>query len=309
MGADPLDYARQQQRLAEELRSKLLDRFVKDGDTWAKARQGYLVTLGMQMRATSMMANWLGGSHVYRDHKGDEGGRAPIADISPESQREALKYVIDNTFYDKSFGLTPEMLRHITVDKWLDEGGIEEAIEDPTWPLHDRVLGIQASALSMILQPTVLQRVYDNEARVPAGEDAFTLAELLDTITAAAFTEVNGSPDHKYTAREPMISSLRRNLQREYLQRLIDLSLAGRDESAAFRPISDLATYTLRKLSTRMGSAAEGPGAKNLDPYTLSHLTECKARVDRVLDATYVYNAADMKPDPMPAMPFFGEEE
>ncbi|HZW10021.1 MAG TPA: zinc-dependent metalloprotease [Phycisphaerales bacterium] len=310
MGSDPLSYAQQQRELSDALRSKLLDRFVKDGDSWAKARQGYLVTLGMQTKAMSMMANWLGGSHFYRDHKGDENGRAPIGNVSPDRQREALKFVIDNAFYDDAFGLSPEILHHITVDKWLDEGGIEEAIEDPTWPIHDRILGIQASALTMVMNPTVLQRVYDNEARIPAGEDAFTMAELLDTLTAAVFTEVNGSPDHKFTARDPMISSLRRNLQREYIQRLIDLSIAGRDGSAAFRPISDLATYTLRQLSGRMGSATEGPGAKNIDPYTLSHLSECKARVDRVLDASYIYNAEDMRPPaPIITMPGFGQDE
>ncbi len=310
MGADPINYAKEQQKLAEALREKLLDRFVKDGESWAKARQGYIVTLGMQTKAASMMANWLGGSFVYRDHKGDENGRAPIANISPDAQREALKFVIDGAFYDKSFGLTPEVLGHITVDKWLDEGGIQDAIEDPTWPIHDRVLGIQASTLTMILNPTVLQRVYDNEARIPADEDALTLAELLDTVTASAFTEVNGSPDRKFTARDPMISSLRRNLQREYVQRLIDLAVAGKDGSAAFRPISDLATYTLRKLSTRMGTSTEGPNAKNLDPYTLSHLTECKARIDRVLEATYVYNADDIRPAPAVfGLPGFGQEE
>ena len=33
--------------------------------------------------------------------------------------------------------------------------------------------------------------------------------------------------DGKSTDREPMISSLRRNLQREYVERLIDLSMPG----------------------------------------------------------------------------------
>ena len=309
MGSDPLTYAKEQLKLAEELRTKLLDRFVKDGDSWAKARQGYLVTLGMQTRAESMMANWLGGSFVFRDHKGDENGRAPIADVSADAQREALKFVIDTSFYDKAFGLTPELLTHLTVDKWLDEGGINDAIEDPTWPLHDRILGIQAAALTMVMNPMVLQRVYDNESRIPANQDALTLAELMDTLTAAAFTEVNGTPDQKFTAREPMISSLRRNLQREYLDRLIDLSVAGKDGNAAFRPISDLATHTLRKLSARMGSVVEGSGVKSIDPYTMSHLSECKARVDRVLDAAYIYNAADMRPASSGfSIPGFGQD-
>ena len=295
MGSDPITYAREQVRLSDKLRENLLSRFVKDGDSWAKARQGYLVTLGMQTRGVSMMANWLGGAYVYRDHKGDPDGRAPIEVVEAAKQREALKFVIDTTFYDEAYGLTPEVLEYLTVDKWFDDGGIDGLIEDATWPVHDRILGIQAMAMSSVLNPVTLQRVYDNEFRIPSDEDALTLAELMDTVTASVWTEVNGTPNKTYTARQPMISSLRRNLQREHIDRLIDLSNAGDNGTAAFRPISDLATNTLRTLSNRMGSVIDSPGAKNVDPYTLSHLAENKTRIDRVLDAIYVGNAGDMR--------------
>lgn len=295
MGADPITYAREQIRLANTLRENLLDRFVKDGEHWAKARQGYLVTLGMQTRGVSMMSNWLGGAFVYRDHKGDPDGRAPIEVVPAAKQREALKFVMDATFYDEAYGLTPEVLRYLTVEKWFDDGGIDGVMSDATWPVHDRILGIQSSAMTQLLNPVTLQRVYDNEFRVPAGEDALTLAEMMDTITGAVWTEINGSPSKQYTARQPMISSLRRNLQREHLDRIIDLVNAGEDGAAAFRPISDLAAHTLRNLSARLGSTIESPGVKNIDPYTMSHISENKARIDRVLEAAYIANAADMR--------------
>lgn len=310
MGSDPITYAREQVRLAGALRDNLLSRFVKDGDSWAKARQGYLVTLGMQTKSVSMMSNWLGGAFVYRDHKGDPDGRAPVEVVDAERQREALKFVIDTTFYDDAYGLTPEILEYMTVDKWFDDGGIAGLMEDATWPVHDRILGIQASALTQIINPVTLQRVYDNEFRIPAGEDALTLAELMDTVTAAVWTEVNGSPKKSYTAREPMISSLRRNLQREHIDRLTDLINAGNNGMAAFRPISDLATHTLRNLSSRIGSVVEGPGAKNIDPYTLSHLAENKTRIDRVLDAVNIGNASDIRANiQIPNLPFLHENQ
>ncbi len=308
MGSDPLTYAKEQVRLSTMLRSNLLDRFVKDGDHWAKARQGYLVTLGMQVRGVSMMANWIGGAYVYRDHKGDPDGRAPIEVVSAEKQREALKFVIDTTFYDEAYGLTPEVLKYLTVEKWFDDGGIEGAIADATWPVHDRILGIQASALTNLLNPVTLKRIYDNEFRVPADEDALTLAELMDTVTGAVWTEINGSPSEQFTARKPMVSSFRRNLQREHLDRIIDLVNAGESGTAAFRPISDLAAHTLRTMSARLGSVLDSPTAKNIDPYTMSHISENKARIDRVLDAAYIANADDIRPA-MPSFTFpFGQE-
>lgn len=307
MGSDPLTYAKEQVALAGVLRENLLDRFVKDGEHWAKARQGYLVTLGMQTRGVSMMANWLGGAFVYRVHKGDPDAPAPLEVVPAEKQREALQFVIDSTFYDEAYGLTPEVLRYLTVEKWFDDGGISGLTQDATWPVHDRVLGIQASAMTQLLNPVTLQRVYDNEFRVPAGEDALTLAELIQTVNHAVWSEVNGSPDRKHTAREPMISSLRRNLQREHIDRMIDLVNAGKSGPAAFRPISDLATHTLRQLSDRLGGLTEGPGAANIDPYSLSHMAENKTRIDRVLAAAYIANADEIGGSPVPVF-FFGQE-
>ena len=45
-------------------------------------------------------------------------------------------------------------------------------------------MGIQASALSQLMNPTTLRRVYDNEFRVPADEDAVTLFEILNKVTS-----------------------------------------------------------------------------------------------------------------------------
>jgi hypothetical protein len=38
-----------------------------------------------------MMANWIGGAHVYREKKGDPNGRAPIEVVDAAKQREALR--------------------------------------------------------------------------------------------------------------------------------------------------------------------------------------------------------------------------
>ena len=63
-------------RLIKLYRGRILDKFVKDGDSWAKARRGYELTLSIQTRAASMMANWIGGAFVNRDKKGDPEDRA-----------------------------------------------------------------------------------------------------------------------------------------------------------------------------------------------------------------------------------------
>ena len=86
-------------------------------------------------------------------------------------------------------------------------------------------LTLQASVLTMLMNPGKLRRVYDNEAYTPADQDAVTLPEIMNTIGDAAWSELDKGVNQKYTARKPMISALRRALQREHAERLIDLTI------------------------------------------------------------------------------------
>ena len=82
---------------------------------------------------------------------------------------------------------------------------------DPSFNVHDVVGGFQATALTLIPNPTRLRRVYDNEFRADDSADALTLAELVTTVTDAAWRECAQPKKGKYTARSPMISGFRRS--------------------------------------------------------------------------------------------------
>ncbi len=302
---DPLDYAEEQMRLVKLYRDRILSRFVKEGDSWAKARRGYELTLSLQTRAGSMMANWIGGAFVNRDKKGDPGDRAPVEVVSSEQQRAAVKFVVENTFRDEAFGLTPELLERMSVEKWLDGGSRSSMSNEATWPIHDRILGLQSSALTWLMNPTTLRRVYDNEMRLPVDQDTLTLPELLSVVGDAVWTELEGDCPEGRNNRQPMISSLRRNLQREHMQRLVDLILESRNDTAAFNAISNLARMELRTLSKQVSASIERCGDK-MDAYSKAHLAETVERIDRALEAGYTYGGAGGS---SPVIMRFGREE
>lgn len=284
---NPLEYAEEQIRLAAHHRARLLSDFIKDGDSWDRVRYGYEMILSLQTRSTSMMANWIGGAHVNRDKKGDPNGRKPIEVVPAETQRKALAFVINNTFKDEAFGLSPELVTAMGLDKWYDDSS--SMMEESTWPIHDRIMGIQASALTSLMNPTTLKRVYDNEFRTPADQDSFTLPELLNTVTAGVWSELDAKAEGEYSPRKPLISSLRRNLQREHLERLIDLTLPGNAQGAAGRTISTLASEQLRQIVKKI-EAAQAASADKHDAYTTAHLSQAKDRITKALDADYILN-------------------
>jgi len=302
---NPLDYAKSKIELASFIRNRLLNDYVKDGDSWYKARQGYMLSLREQSGALSIMANWVGGAFVNRDQKGDPNARPPIQPVPAADQRAALKFCIDNAFTDESFGLTPELLSYLTVDKWYDRGG---SLEDSPWPVHDRVLAIQSATMTMLMNPTTLSRVYDNEFRIPAGEDAVTLPEVLFGITDAAWSELDQRLEKRYTAREPMVSSLRRNLQSEQLDRLIDLAMPEGLYGPAAKPVADLAMLKLKELHTKIEALTKNGTADRIDPYTLAHLEDAKSRIDRTLNAQTIFNIKDAAAGGSLPFSFFGQE-
>jgi len=168
----------------------------------------------------------------------------------------------------------------MTVDKWWDD--ISSVLSDATWPIHDRIMGIQASTLVMMMYPTTLRRIYDNEFLVSADEDALTLPELLNTISSKIWSELDEQPAKKYTAREPM-------LQREHLELLIELSRSDYMGTAAYKPIANLVMEKLRQIKENKIDPVLEASDKNLDPYTRAHLKDASMQVKKTLEAHYVY--------------------
>ena len=312
--SNPLDYAKNQMKLAKYHRERLVSKFVANGESWSQARKGYEMTLALQVRSLGMMANWIGGAFVYRDHKGDKGNRAPIEAVSAATQRDALKWVIDSSFKDDAFGLTPEILQRLRTDGLASDESFR-GFQEPSFPIHDRVSGVQSTVLTMLMNPTRLRRIYDNESLIDAEKDALTLPELMSAVTDSIFSELDkaqqpqrpgfagiGAPQGKHTARKPMISSLRRNLQRELIDRLIDLAQPDDNSSSASKAISNLSMTHLRQLKEKIEKSLKGD-PDSLDPYTKSHLQDAQVRITKALDAPYIFNARDLRP--RYPMPFF----
>ncbi len=281
---NPLDFAKDQAKLIERFRKKLMDDYVKKGDSWTKAREGYELTLSLQSRNTGMMANWVGGAFINRDKKGDPKERLPISVVPAADQRNALKFVLETVFRDSSYALSPELLARLTKDFMESSFG-----SDPTWPVHDRILSMQSSTLTQLMNPSTLRKVYDNEFRVPADQDALTLPELLNSVTGEIWSELEMKPEKKFSDRQPMISSLRRNLQNEHMRRLIDLAIPSGSGSASTKAISNLSVMQLKQLKSKIEGQLTQSG-ESMDAYTKAHLFEASQRMGKALDATYVYN-------------------
>ena len=273
-GKDNLKFAESRLGIVRDLRERLVDDVVKEGEPWAVARRRFNSLMGTHLQSMFIASNWIGGSFTNNDWKGDPGDRAPIEDVPAERQRHAMKLIIENAFEDDALGLTPELVRHLGKEYYWDPSGMGELMADPSVTVHDMVGSVQATGLTLLMNPGTLRRVYDNEYRTQGQDDAFTLSELITGVTDAAWREVKDRSN---------VSSFRRNLQREHVQRLITLALLDAS-SPSLRAIGTLATGELR----RIDEMAEKALGANPDTYTSAHLSDIRTRIARALDAAYV---------------------
>ncbi len=280
VGNNSIDNAVADVAYVNHIRGKILDEVVDEGDSWQEARDAYYKTLYKQLQAMSKSSHWIGGAYINRFHKGDPGAPDPVRPVEVEQQRRAIEFIIANGLDEGAYGLTPELLAKIGADQWFDNAGWVDATDIP---VQDTILGIQSSAMTMLVNPMRLRRIMDNEVRTPDGEDALTVPELLTQVREAVWAD-SDSGSGRYTAREPMISPFARNLQREHLDRLVSLATGNSWGSASGRTLTSLARQELREIRSWINEAS----TVEMDPYSRAHLADAKERIDRALEAAYI---------------------
>jgi Met-zincin/Domain of unknown function (DUF5117) len=280
MGKDPIAYAKLRAKLISEQWPHVLEKSAKEGDGYQKARQVFGVLLANHGRAMHFAARFVGGVYVSRAHKGDANAPAPFIVVEPAKQREALALLEEQVFSDKPFQFPPELYAHLASSRWSHWGTSMSSRID--FPVHEVISMWQDRILEQLLSPLTLERLHDTELQVVAEQDAVTTPEVLDHLTKAIFSELDKMPDAEYTNRKPAISSLRRNLQRNYLKRLSTLAMGRSD---APQDCQTVAYSELVSLEGRINDLLKN-NAK-LDTYSRAHLQESASRIHRVLDARF----------------------
>jgi Met-zincin len=299
LGNDPMKFAQDRIVLAEELMKDLADRVVDKGEGYQRAREAFQLLLNQYGNASFLVAYYVGGEYMHRDHRGDPKGRDPFVPVKGAKQREALKFLQEHILNDKPFQFTPELLRKLAADRWLHWGNERMAYRAVDFPLYDRILAIQRIVLEQAFDPDVLSRVQNNTLKAEKGDEPLTMAEVFRSITEGVWDEGKDSGKAGNGS-----SIIRRNLQREHLKRLSGLVLGPRRPTPgmlsfdliAMNPRSappdarSLARMHLREIAGKIDGRLKAPNGGNLDDTTRAHLEECHERITKVLNASMQVN-------------------
>jgi hypothetical protein len=301
LGSDPCKFAEDRIALAIDLLKTLDEQVVSDGEGWARNRRAFSTLLQQWGNGATLASQFIGGQSVYRDHRGDKNAHDPIVPVPGDKQRECLKFLTDNILSDKSFEFSPEMLRHLAREYWRDWGSGHGGTGD--FPVLNRILDIQRIVLSHCLNGNTLGRIQNQGLQADPNTNPLRMEELFRALTDGIFSDLNVPPvpadakDPK-AARTLKLSTIRRNLQRDYLRRLGGLLVSGGGRAAsasdAYAFISfggsvpadarSLARLHMQQIGDRI-TAVLAQGDLTIDDTTRAHLEESRAKITKVLDA------------------------
>ena len=272
LGSDPCRFAKDRLTLAAQLLKELDARAVKDGESWARLRVAFSYLMGQYGNAADLVASHVGGQSISRDHKGDKDARDPIVPIAGEKQRAALAFLVENVLSDRPFQFSPALLRRLSKEHWDQGVGASWSSLSGDVPINDRVLAIQKIALSHCLGASVLTRLQNQELQSEPGSKPLLMAEVFRSLTDGITAELAAPASADGKPHPVACSTIRRNLQREYVRRLSTIILGQ-----ARSPYGDAFPFILFG-----GSASYPADARALARW---HLKEIGDRLARVLGA------------------------
>jgi hypothetical protein len=299
LGSDTLAFGKTRMGMATALLKDLDKKVVKDGESWARLRTAFMTCINQFGNGAYLAAEYVGGQSVNRDFKGTDKARDPVTPIPGAKQREALKLLVDQILGDKAFQFSPALLRKLVTETWQDGAFFPYGGMD--YPIYRLILSIQEIALDQCLDPGVLQRIQNQELQSEPGSNPLRVAEVFRSLSDGIFTELGTPP----SGSAPFaISTIRRNLQREYIKRLSSMVLGRKNDSSLYgysyvifyggqsSPPPDaknLARLHLDEIGRKIDSLVGRNDAK-IDDTSLAHLKEIQFRIAKVLNANLSVN-------------------
>ncbi len=301
LGSDPCQFGKDRIALATELMKDLDSRVVKDGESWARTRRAFGILLEQWGDGATLASQYVGGQSVSRDHKADKDAHDPIAPVPGAKQRECLKFLADAILSDKSFQFSPALLRRLGTEHWSHWGNDRAMGAGVDISVLERILAIQKIVLGQCLSSSTLARLENQQLQADPGADPLRVDELFRALTDGIWSDLDRLPassDDK--AGKFALTTIRRNLQREYLRRLSGMVIGNTPNSygdsigfvvflrggnsSVPADARALARLHLREIANRITKVLD---TKNLtiDDTCRAHLEECRHRITKVLEA------------------------
>jgi hypothetical protein len=239
----------------------------KPGEDYTLLSELYTNVVQQWGRYNAHVAASVGGAETFERYGTGERFK-PL----PEARnREAMRYLDENAFRVPAWLINRDVIRRIE-----QEGVI------------NRIRGAQSSVINSLLSAQRLNRLVEYEALASAGDNVYTLPEMLSDLRRSVWTELTGSGVR--------VDVYRRGLQRSYLESVNRLlnppppaegaaagGGGGRGGGAGPAPTNTDLRPALRGELMEIDRMAAAALARTTDAMTRLHLRDVRFEIERIL--------------------------
>ena len=270
---DPMAWGKERAVMIQGIWQDLPNHVLMDDASYADVTAAYSTLLNQYARAVGTGIKYIGGQYQNREHVGDANAADPFVSVPKAEQQEALAFLVEYGLSEDAFALPTEVFKYFGANRWSHWGLNNTVNGRIDWPMHEVIASIQSSMIRQLTNPFTLARIRDAEVKFGA-ENVVTIPELMTEMTHATWSEVWAAPGRN-------IPSMRRDLQRAHLDRLIEFVTDAPARTPA--DARSVARMQLMDLNGRIARRLSPPFS--FDAYTLAHLNEAQARIERALEA------------------------
>jgi hypothetical protein len=218
-------------RNIDRIMSFLVPAATRTGEGYERLSAMYEALVQQRHRELAFVAKQVGGVAETRYQAGR--GRVPFAAVNPQLQYEAVEFLIKRAFTEPTVLLDPDVLDRIT-----PSGG------------HYPLQGSNVDLLRRLVDPGVFERMTEASSR---GDKRYTGLDMLFDLNGGLFSELS--------AKVPVVTPYRRQLQRSYVTLLLAVTGAVSDPMASRRYID----RSVDSEGARAGSDPRLRGGRSLE--------------------------------------------
>lgn len=243
MSSNAVAYAKDRFELIKSTATELKDKTLVEGDTHHNLVIGVNVVFGEFARQANVISRYIGGVYVDRTFVGQEGYKQPFTPVPKAKQKEAMQTLSEYVFSASAIDNMEPLFAYLQRQRRSFEAFGKN--EDPK--LHTMLLTAQKGVFDHVMHPNTLMRLTDSSLY---GNE-YKVEEVLADLTKAVFD----------ADKKANVNSYRRNLQVEYVERLIKMS--GLEKASKYDYMSQAAAvYELDRVMDMVGSSRGDQGTK-----------------------------------------------
>lgn len=231
--SDAIGYAEERLGLVNTLMEKLLQKYTKEGQSYAELRSRFNALQGQRYNMMAAVSRYIGGVYIDRSFPEQKSASKPFTPVPLATQKKALQVVNKYVFAPDAYSSDAAVYAYLQPQRRL----FNQSVAGDDYKATATVLNIQVgSALSHILHPATLQRL--TNSRLYGNQ--YSVADLFTDLTAGIF-----AADLKTAV----------NVHRQYLQTAYVKTLIGilDARSSQYDDVAKAAAlYTLKKIKGQL---------------------------------------------------------